>query len=261
VKGEHNGFAQANHARSIFFLKQNYWIIRDSLKCEGKHDIKAHFHFDSNAEPLNSDTNRIRVFAENGHRAILEIATFAPSQGQWTQERGWVSHCYGEKEPAPIFAYSVLAENFAELITFLLPEEIGKGAKPTAREIEALYGQAFEVQFNGMHDVVMLPDKTSATARGWIETVRFASDFSVAWARFHDHDAQTPEELILIDGYSLEFEGRMLLRSTKRIPYLVARRQGDRFKVETEDGVLEIDLPVSDLQTLLRSADQKSAEQ
>lgn len=259
VEGSQDGFAEVNQTRSILFLKHNYWVVRDSVKGEGLHDIKAHYHFDSSAGPLHSNGNNIRVFSENGHRLVLQIAAFAPSQGQWSEEKGWVSHCYGKRKEAPAFAFSVVAKDSVELVTFLLPE-VAVNAKPIAREIEALQGQAFEVNFDGMHDVVMMRDKTSGPARGWVQTVRFASDFSIAWARFRDGDARIPEELILIDGYSLDFEGRTLLRSTKRIPYLAAIRQGDRFKVETEDGVLEIDLPVTDLQTLLWPEAQQSGE-
>jgi hypothetical protein len=137
---------------------------------------------------------------------------------------------------------------------------VGVGQKPAVREIEALHGQAFEVNFNGMHDVLMLCDRLDEGTRGWIETVRFGSDFDLAWARFQEADARTPEELILINGHSLEFQGRTLLRSTKKISYLVARRVGERFRVETEDGVLEIDLPVMDLERLLDQVDQQSTE-
>jgi len=238
-------------------LKRDYWIVRDYVNTPVSHDIKAYYHFDSSVEPLHSKGNNVRVFSENGHRAVLQIASFADGSGEWIAEKGWVSHCYGEKEVAPVFAFSVIAKNSVELVTFLLPEEVGGNAKPNAREIEALHGQAFEVNFNGMHDVLMLSDQINDGYCS-VETVRFRSDFELAWARFHEADARTPEELVLLNGHTLEFEGRTLLRSRKRIPYLVARRVGDRFRVETEDGVLEIDLPVTDLEALLGNVDQRS---
>jgi hypothetical protein len=140
-----------------------------------------------------------------------------------------------------------------ELVTFLLPEAIGASTKPSARQIEALGGQAFSIEFNGRRDVLMWREAEREAARTWAETLQFASDFELVWARFERNDQRRIEELILIDGHTLEFEGRGLLRSRKKIDYLVARRVEDRFRVETEEGVLELALPVMDLESLLGS--------
>jgi len=126
------------------------------------------------------------------------------------------------------------------------------------REIEALNGRAFEVNLNGKHDVIIIRDLAADSVREWVETVRIASDFNLSWARFVSEDAHTPEELILIDGHTLEMEGRTLLRSTKKINYLAVRRVGDRFRVETDEGVLEIVLPVTDLEALFAKLNQGS---
>jgi hypothetical protein len=71
-----------------------------------------------------------------------------------------------------------------------------------------------------------------------------ASDFEWSWVRFADEMATIPDELVLIGGQWLELEGREVLRSGRRINYLVASRVGDQFRIETDDGVLNLRLPI-----------------
>ena len=256
VAGAHDGFGRlpqpAEHTRRILFIKDNYWVIRDSVESDGAHKLRLSFHFDSHVAPLHSKENTVRVVSEKNGSAILQLATFAAT-GQSTEESGWVSHCYGERVAAPVSAFSVSAHGSEEIVTFLLPEAIGASAKPAARQIEALGGLAFSVDFNGRRDILLWREAEREPARTWVETVQFASDFELVWARFESGDQRRIEELILIDGHTLEFEGRGLLRSRKKIDYLVARRIEDRFRVETEEGVLELALPVLDLESLLGS--------
>ncbi|MGH9905566.1 MAG: heparinase II/III family protein, partial [Pyrinomonadaceae bacterium] len=218
VVAKHDGFcslpAPATHTRSIMFFKNNYWVVRDQVESLGDHRLQAWFHLDSRVKPLHSTDNTVRVISENGSSAGLQMAAFAKN-GEWRRERGWVSECYGEKSSAPVFAFSVLAKGPEELVTFLLPEVTGAIDKPKAREIEALHGLAFEIAIEGRSDVLMLRDLSAE----WVETARLASDFDVTWARFDRESSRTPDELILINGHTLEFEGRALLRSTKRISY------------------------------------------
>ena len=263
VVASHDGFTRlrspAVHTRAIFFLKTSYWVLRDHIETLGDHELQAWFHFDSRVAPLHSRDNTIRVISENGRSAVLKMAAFADN-GEWRKERGWVSHCYGEKVKAPAFVFSVLAKGSEELVTFLLPEVAGASSKPMAREIEAIDGRAFEINIGGKHDVLMLRGLPEFTAPGRMETVRLASDFDVAWARFASERARIPEELVLIGGQTLELEGRVLLRSTKRMNYLVASRVGDRFRLETDEGVLEIGLPVADLESMFANLNQGSVE-
>src|SRR6185369_12147150 len=261
VSASHDGFDRlpnpAVHTRSILFLKNNYWVVRDRVESAGTHLLRAGFHLDSGTAPLYSNSKGVRVVSEDSRSAVMQIDAFAPG-GEWQKEPGWVSHCYGEREEAPAFSFSVLARGSAELVTFLLPERLGVGSRPSVREIEALNGRAFEVNLNGKHDVIIIRDLAADSVREWVETVRIASDFNLSWARFVSEDAHTPEELILIDGHTLEMEGRTLLRSTKKINYLAVRRVGDRFRVETDEGVLEIVLPVTDLEALFAKLTQGS---
>ena len=240
------------HQREVLFVKGDYWVIRDRIESRGAHDVKLWLHFDSSVAPLRGKDQTFRVISENGHAAGLHVATFA-EKGEWVRESGWVSHCYGIKEEGPVYVFSIHSNGPAEVITFLIPEKSGAPAKPVVREFEALDGRAFEINLNDKHDVLLLP-----ASGGQINTARFASDFDVAWIRFANERVRSPEEFVLLGGETVELDGRILLKSTRTIEYLVASSLGDRFRLETNEGELEINLPVLDLESLFADLNQES---
>src|SRR5215204_4849976 len=118
VSGRHRGYEQLSrpgiHTRSILFLKHDYWVVRDRVELAGKHQIELWFHFEAGTSPEVQG----EFVRENG----AKIVSFAPG-GRWTTEDGWVSHCYGEREPAPVCVFSAAAEGAFEIVTFVLPAE------------------------------------------------------------------------------------------------------------------------------------------
>ena len=82
-----------------------------------------------------------------------------------------------------------------------------------------------------------------------VETARLGSDFDWTWVRFANEGSTVPDELLLLGGYRLELEGREILHSGRRINYLVASRIGDHFRIETDDGILELSLPIHDFES------------
>ena len=234
VSGSQNGYRRlpdpVDHNRSILFLKNDYWILRDSLKANRQHRMDLHFHFESGARPELAEG---RLKDEN-----LEIAIFG-AHGAWSREDAWVSHCYGSKEPAASFVYST---NELDALTFLLPQNVA-GRRFSVREIEAIGGRGFEVVHSDGIDVVMV----AAAAGTTIETARMVSDFLWTWARFESSDDAAPSELVLLSGTSLQLEGRQILKTNRSLEFVAARRVGDHFMVATNDGVFDVRLPAADL--------------
>lgn len=220
VVGSHDGFTRlferAAYTRSILFIKKDYWVLRDQLESRGTHQLQAWFHLDPRSTPLHGKENSVRVISENGSATVLQMAAFAKNS-EWATEQGWVSECYGEKRATPVFVFMVLAKGSEELVTFLLPEVAGPGEKPRVRQIEAINGSAFEIDCGGRHDVLMLRDPIATVVGDKIETARLASDFDVTWVRFEG--SRTPGELIVINGHTLQFEGRELVKSAERIEH------------------------------------------
>jgi hypothetical protein len=256
VLGSHDGFQRLDfgspHFREILFIKKNYWVISDYLT-SSLHKLTSRLHFDSGIEPLRGHEHSVRVIGETGTGVVLQLIAFA-ERGKWIQETGEVSHCYGSKAGAPIFAFC--ADGAQEITTFAIPEAPGHGSTINVREIEALMGRAFEVNANGKHDVLMLRGPIDPDSTGRLQTARFVSDFDVAWVRFASEQAKHPEEFLLVGGHNIELDGRVLLKSTKSIDYLVARAVEDRFEVTTSEGKLELSLPVMDLQSLFTELQQ-----
>ena len=230
------------HARGVLFLKHDHWIVHDVVRSQGPHRYDLWFHLDSGVDAdLQSREGATKVQATAGLYG-LEIASFGRNSS-WQREEGSVSHCYAQGAVAPVYVFSTPASNDEDFLTFLLPER-SRGV----REVEAIGGRAFEIAGEGAHDILMI--KTGKRA----EMARLASDFDWTWARFAAEGATVPEELVLIGGQWLELGGREVLRSGRRINYLVASRIGDQFRIETDDGVLQLHLPISDFESALLSA-------
>ena len=252
--GKHDGYERlippVAHSREVLFLKSDYWIMRDRLKTAGKHRYDLWFHFDVGTAPSLRFTDdfgaRVRAV---GDAAGLEISSFG-RKAAWRREDATVSHCYGERAAAGAYVFSTTASGDEGLLTFLLPQADREGAEPAKGvcEVEAIGGRAFEVVGESAYDIVMI--KTSER----VESARLASDFEWTWARFAHEGATVPDELVLIGGLRLELEGREVLRSGRRINFLVASRMGDQFRIETDDGVLELSLPIHDFESELAKA-------
>ena len=107
VCGEHAGLL-----RSIMFLKGKYWIVRDTNKSTKQHTADIYFHFDSHTNPqLEND-----MIHEPGSGLKIRII----GTGRWIEENQWVSHCYGQKEPAKAFRFSAVLQPGESIYTFLL---------------------------------------------------------------------------------------------------------------------------------------------
>jgi hypothetical protein len=121
--------------RSILFLKGDYWIIRDKISSTDDHRGDVWFHFDSSG------------------KSGLNILCFG-RDGRWVEEDRWISHCYGQKEPAKACAYSVLFKNGDEVFSFLLPQTSETAWQ--VKEIPTEDGRAFEVNGGKTRDLVMI---------------------------------------------------------------------------------------------------------
>jgi len=163
VVASHDGYEPAKHTRSILFIKNGYWVLRDVVQTSGEHQLKARFHLDPRFTSLDTKDNTVRIVSENGDTPILQISAFAKNI-EWAKENGWISECYGEKKEASVLSISVLAKGSEELVVFLLPD-----ADAVVREIEAQTGRAFEVEIAGRRDLL----KIDGTNRPQIHTDQY----------------------------------------------------------------------------------------
>jgi hypothetical protein len=94
------------------FLKGKYWIVRDTLKSAKQHRADIYFHFDSQTNP--------RLENDMICEPVSGLTIRVTGSGRWIEENQWVSHCYGQKEPAKVFRFSALLQPGESVYTFLL---------------------------------------------------------------------------------------------------------------------------------------------
>ncbi|HKO45972.1 MAG TPA: heparinase II/III family protein [Pyrinomonadaceae bacterium] len=261
AEGTHDGYKSlpdpVDHKRSILFLKNDYWILRDQVTASDVHQLDLLFHFAPSFEVESTIPGRdgqpplLSATSEGTGSAIF--AAFG--NGSWRREEGWISHCYGRRTGAPVWAYSAVSKGNTELVTVILPKSEARGETVAIRQVEAIGGKAFEIS-NGEHrDLVLIKD---AAARR-VQTVHLVSDFKWAWARFPLTTTELPEELVVIHGRTLELNGKEILMSARPINYLVASRLGNKFRLQTSEGSLDFSFPIANLdQLFVKSAQLQS---
>jgi hypothetical protein len=157
ISAEHDGFSRlpdpATVKREILFLKGDYWIIRDTIAATREHRVDVSFHFD----------------AEPGVKESLDIRSFG--SGRPVEEDAFVSHCYGQKEPAKVLRFSTTLPGSGDIVTFLLPPHPGRVWR--VNEVEAHEGCAFEVSAGNSRDTVIIPNSGA-----WIWTRTIAGEVS-----------------------------------------------------------------------------------
>lgn len=157
VSGRHDGFKDASDpvmlTRSILFLKGDYWIVSDTMTSAREHTIEVRFHYDPKATDA------------------LEIICFGP--GRATEEDGWVSHCYGQKERAKTAVYATTLGAGQEIISFLLPQKAG--IEWDVLEIKTPAGRAFAISGGKTQDLAI---------------IRLGERLEWLWLRFVDNQLQ-----------------------------------------------------------------------
>jgi len=235
--GSHDGYqrltAPVKHSRSILFLKGNYWIFHDEIDTAGHHEYELRFHCDRGISAEISPSGvRIR-----GAQTALQLSAFAPNS-TWRTESGEVSHCYGEKEPAPVCVLNTAVTGAFDVITFMIPRAEADLCEIKSRETPG--GKVLEVIGQSARDIVMIGNAANVQSP---EADGLASDFAWVWVRFAN-DGTRLDELVAIGGRRLVLNGEALVQSDQRLEWITAKRDGDHFLIETETGKSRGRLPL-----------------
>jgi Heparinase II/III-like protein/Heparinase II/III N-terminus len=246
--GSHEGYKaskSAIHDRSILFLKNDYWIIRDYVETLGEHAYELNFHFDQRTEAQVSEAG---VSVSTGEHVIT-----IGDNGSWNKEEGWVSTCYGERHNAPLLRYATKGSGPQEFFTFLFPAS-PFSEPPAVLETEIAGGRAFVVNFRDYRDVFVFSDGGEI-----IRTEFFDSDFRFLWARLGQGD-EVPEEFVMVNGSYFFAEGREVINHSGNLKFAAARRLGNRLNVRTNDNVFSLSLPQTKPHTLILKSEAQSGD-
>jgi len=221
--GSHDGYESlddpATHHRSIVFLKDDYWVIRDLVQTRGAHEYSLGFHFAHGRKPSIGEGGK--WIGEEDHR----IYTFG-DHGAWQQKESWVSNNHGNRVNAPFFRFISAGDGKQEFWTFLMPRSL-TGDDLEVAEVPMVSGRAFVVKFGLYTDVFVFNDEPGQL----IDTGLFDTDFKFSWARLTE-DEMLPDEFVLIGGSRLRLSGRDVL-DPNQSGHAAIRRLGSELYVKT----------------------------
>ena len=242
-EGSHDGYerlsAPATHSRSILFLKNDYWIMRDFVKTSGKHDYELNFHFNSETNPLiEAAENDVSYVNETSDAEIgLRLFTLGDN-GNWEKKESPISNCYGEKTNAPLLQFASSGVGAQEFFTFLLPSETAADA-PQVVEVQLNGGRAFVINYQGYQDIFIFTDGEQI-----VHTEIFNTNFRFLWARLSAGES-LPEEFVLIGGTNFSLDGREIINYPNELEFATARRFGNKLNVQIPESVFSVSLPQS----------------
>jgi|DewCreStandDraft_2_1066082.scaffolds.fasta_scaffold00073_83 hypothetical protein len=242
IEASHDGYSRLNppaiHTRSVLFLKNDYWIIRDFIGTSGKHDYFMNFHLSENTGSLfyKKEFPGACFVEQSDELTSIRIFSFGDN-GNWHFREGWVSNCYGRRLKAPIFQFLSSATGSQEFFTFILPDFANNVEKPSVLEMEVIGARAFAINFREYRDVFIYIDGEKQLHSDLITT-----DFRFIWVR-SSQDSSIPEEYVLVDGKNLLLNGREIVSRPHRIDFAIAMKLGNRLNVRTSETVFSLLLP------------------
>ncbi|MEK6250148.1 MAG: heparinase II/III family protein, partial [Planctomycetales bacterium] len=104
VECDHAGFfgvaPPVQHRRSIYWDRQNDWLVLDRLEGSGEHEVEIFFHFAPGEVELCDDHRSLMVRSDRGLFAVLELLETTPLKMQVVQsgdgpDGGWIGTGYG----------------------------------------------------------------------------------------------------------------------------------------------------------------------
>ena len=257
-QGSHDGYqgnsdSPALHQRSVLFLKNDYWIIRDYVETASEHDYELSFHF-------NSETNPVIEAAMNGGLCVGEspsentsgfrLFTFGDN-GDWQKNDGWISTVYGKKIYSPFLRFASQGVGAQEFFTFLLPSESGF-SKPEVYEASVAGGRAFVINYQDYSDLLVFADSRESIVR----TEFFNTNFRFLWARMSAGE-ELPEEFVMVGGTNFTLGSREIINHPNELEYAVARRFGNKLNVRTNESIFSISIPQKTSSTyILKNSEQ-----
>lgn len=156
------------HRRRIAFVKDpGYWVLADDLEGADEHRVELRFQLAPRSVSETAD-GWVRMKGPDARGMLLRAFASEPldlrvKTGSTFPIEGWVSHTYGQREPAPILIYGITARLPLRVLTVLLPTQDAEAEPPTIQQL---------VDQDGLPCGLSFVDRN--------ETVRFEADsFSV----------------------------------------------------------------------------------
>lgn len=243
IEASHDGFMRfedsaAAHTRSMMFLRNEYWIMRDFVNTLGHHQYQQNFHFNPATRPsivAKPDGGEF-VGELDGSGNGIGLFTFG-DQGKWEKTESWVSTLHGRRESAPFLQFVSNGNGPQEFFTFMLPRVRGD-KEPAVFETDVPGGRAFVINFGNYQDLFVYADPYGDVIR----TEIFNTNFRFMWARLSQGDL-LPEEFVMIDGSEFSLDERVIISNPERLECAIARRFGKKLYLRTNESIFSVSLP------------------
>ena len=120
-EGEHDGYrrldAPAVHSRAVFFLRGQYWVIRDRVRGDGRHHLALYLHWTPGIT-LSSEGCTLVARAPGSQGPLVKSRIFARA-GELSCEQGWISSAYGTRARAPMSVFRLDGECTEDIVTVI----------------------------------------------------------------------------------------------------------------------------------------------
>ncbi len=220
----------ATQTRSVFFLKNDYLVIRDLIRAKGDHEYSLNYHFPVD---MRFDLDAERGFAGNDDWRMFVVG----DGGEWLKRESWISNSYGNKTNAPFLRFVSKGRSTQEFFTVILPVDPGQD-EPSVREVAIDGGRAFAITHRGYTDMLIYNDDL----RKPVSTELFDSNFRITWARVGSR-SDTPEEYVLINGRTFDLGRHEVIGDEGDLAFATMRHIGSEMNVKTDRGRFRVSLP------------------
>ena len=208
--GSHSGYSRlaspVRHRRYVFYLRPQFWLIRDLVEGAGLHRVEVCWHFAPGS--LSTIPGGITFTGETpGGLALLFAANQSCSQEIFP---GWYSPVYGKKQPSPVLRLSARADLPAEFATLLIPVWTNRARPGSFQTVESGHKsaavRAYRYSVAGLAHYVFFADKAGSWRIGpWASDARFLY--------FSTNSAGNFRQLVIYQGSYLEISGRRIFTS------------------------------------------------
>jgi glycosyltransferase involved in cell wall biosynthesis len=194
------------HRRWVFSLKSGFWLVRDLVLGEAKHQLELSWHL---GPGLSARGGSACEFVDNaGHTRLRMLAVEGTG---WSQEmrQGWWSPVYGRKEPALVVSFSATATLPTEFVTlFVAATQAGPDSSLTriAESSEQVSGFRYR-EPDEEHGMFFAKPGESWAVGPWASDAGF----------FYYGRAGQRRVLICCNGTHLEVGGKRILGSPRPV--------------------------------------------
>lgn len=124
-----NELSEVNHLRSLFYVRNNFWVVVDNIKTKKPRKVETLWHWHPDCKILNEGKGIITSVNGKGNLRIIPVGKSDWKvdiiKGQEKPEiQGWYSEEYNKYVPNPACIYSTQIQTDATFVWLLVPAEM-----------------------------------------------------------------------------------------------------------------------------------------